>query len=257
MKLKLLALSLLVAAKMYGQSKMVTSNQYGRNEVYYVSENDANIREGKYGRFTGGVNPIPIVEGFYHQNLKDGTWSFYSGGGALVAEGKYKEGKKVGVWTGYTRGFERVKYDFTDNQLLAYIPAGTDTVFLVKAANSTAAIERRPVYINGIPTIVAFLSRNIRYPAVARENRKQGEVIVNVLIDESGHAVDYNISKPFDNQIDEEVLRAFKLLDGEWLPGFVKGKPVATVVEVPVVFEINKPDNTPHKPNQIIIVRGA
>jgi TonB family protein len=197
-----------------------------------------------------------MVEGFYHQNLKDGAWSFYSGG-ALVAGGNYKEGKKVGVWTGYTRGFERLKYDFTENRLLAYIPAGTDTVFAVKSANTTALVERRPIYINGTPTMAGFLSRNIRYPAVARENRRQGEVIISVLIDEDGCATDYIVTNSFDKQIEEEVLRAFKLLDGEWTPGFVNGKPVATVIEIPVLFEINKPDDTPHKPNQIIIVRGA
>jgi TonB family protein len=258
MKPKLLILTMLFAIKLYGQTKMVSKHERWRYEDYYVSETDTDIREGKYQRTTGGNNPTPMVAGYYHENLKDSTWTYYSGANR-VAEGSYKAGKKSGVWTGYTRGFERLKYDFTANALLAYVQAPIDTVFHFSPVAKAAATDsvRRPIYINGLQTMVLFLGREIHYPAVARETNKQGELLVSLLIDENGHTSHVSIKTGLSPQLDEEVLRVFDLLEGEWVPGLLNGKPAAMEIEIPVLFELGKPFDTPHKANQLIIVRGA
>ncbi|MEO7214983.1 energy transducer TonB [Mucilaginibacter sp.] len=258
MKPKLLLICLLLTGKIFGQTKVVVVDGFGRTEVYNVLQADSSVREGEYTRFISRNNQAPLVVGRYHQNVKDSTWKYYSGANR-VAEGNYRAGLKVGVWTGYARGAERLKFDFTTQKLILFTPAAVDTSLKVSLVgdNTNAAIERRPMYLSGLYTLANFLMRGIRPPAMLMEARKGGEVLVSVMVDENGKATNYSIRKKFGFGVDEEVLRVFNLSDGEWTPGSVNGKATAMVVEIPVVFEINKPDDEPHKPNQIVIIRSS
>jgi hypothetical protein len=41
--------------------------------------------------------------------------------------------------------------------------------------------------------------------------------------------------------------------NGAWVPAILKGKPMAVECEIPIVFELNKPMDLPHRPNQLVI----
>jgi TonB family protein len=255
MKIYLLALISLIGSIACGQTKEVKGYANGGIEKYFVLKSDGKTKEGEYKLVGGGTNALPMAEGYYHNDLKDSVWKYYSEG-SLVSEGRYKSGMKVGIWTGYTRGYERLKYDFDKEEMLTYIPALLDTIQVFKTvapAVSGSVLERRPIYLNGTQTIAAFLMRKIRYPAMAREAGKQGEVIVSFIINENGNATDYKIENKLGNGIDEEVLNVFKQLPGDWVPGRLNNKTVAVQCEIPLVFEINKPRDAPHQPNQIVI----
>ncbi|TSD64767.1 energy transducer TonB [Inquilinus sp. KBS0705] len=254
MKILLLAFTLMVAAKLDAQTISVVKNDGSLKEVYNVLKTDTAIREGEYTRLVGGRALSPIVAGYYHNNLKDSLWQyFYSN--VLIGEGHYKNGEKVGIWTGYTRGFERLKYDFSKDSLITYIPAKLDSTLLFRpiTTNSAVSLDRWPIYINGMATFTLLLMKNARYPALALEANKQGEVILTFTINEHGTAGNYRIKNKIGYGIDDEVLRVMKQLDGAWVPGTVKGKPVAVECEMPFLFEINPPANVVHRPNQIVV----
>jgi TonB family protein len=256
MKIKLLALALIATIKVNAQTKQVESynKDIDKTEVYMVSGIDTGSKEGAFKQYQG-IGKVISTDGYYHNNLKDSLWKYYYRED-LVAEGHYKADKKTGVWTGYTRGFERLKYDFTTRELLLYVPATIDTVQTFRAISSSAdtIFDRRPIYINGMLGFANNLLRQIRYPAIARESNKVGEVIIAFTIDEEGNATNFTVKKKLGYGLEDEVLRVIKQNDGVWVPAILKGKPVAVQCEIPILFELGDPDNSiRYKPNQIII----
>ncbi|MBD1385365.1 hypothetical protein IDJ75_08760 [Mucilaginibacter rigui] len=154
MKPKLLALFLLISVGVSAQTKQVSHSDYfiGQKEIYSVLTADKTVREGEYKLFGTNGKATLLVEGYYHNNLKDSTWKYYSQG-QLVSEGQYKNGGKAGVWTGYTRGFERLKYDFDKQQLINYVPNPLDSVQQFSVINVTGTdtiLDRTPIFINGM-----------------------------------------------------------------------------------------------------------
>ena len=221
-------------------------------EVYTVSNN--NIKEGAF-RQTAPFGTITLTEGYYHNNLKDSVWKYYYQQ-ALVAEGHYSADKKAGVWIGYTRGFERLRYNFTTHELTQYVPSKIDSVQTVSVINSTdnKSPDRKPIYINGMQTFAHSLITGIFYPAFARENRKEGEVVISFDIDEDGNAGNYMSRTTLGYGLEDVALRMIKRYNtGAWVPAISDGKRVAVRFEIPVLFELDKPMDTPHKPNQIVI----
>lgn len=251
MKFKLLALALLAALSVQAQKKTVTRNENGRSEKVTVSDKDKNILEGPYVRYANN-SKVPIIEGFYHNNLKDSVWRFYNRNN-VVAEGRYKNGEKVGVWTGYTRGYERLKYDFTTGQLVAYTPAAIDSSIHFKPVDNsvTATLERNPIYINGVQYFSDYFNSNVRYPSEALVNGKQGEAIVIFTIGASGVAGNYHLQQKLGYGMGDELLRVLSTMDGVWIPALINGKPAAAEAQVSVLFEINPPEDKAYKPYQI------
>jgi TonB family protein len=254
MKTKLLFLALGIGAAANAQTKKVEhyNKSLGISEVYTVSDVDANLREGAFKQpHKYGVS----TEGYYHNNVQDSVWKYYYRE-ALVAEGQYKAGKKAGVWTGYSRGFARLKYDFTKQELLQYTPASLDSILKFKAITPSAdtIFDRSPVYINGIGAFIMTLIEKMHYPAIAREGNKQGEVIIAFTIDEEGNTGNFAIKKKLGYGLEDEALRVMQQNDGAWVPAVLKGKRVAVQCEVPIWFEIVKPgEKSVHGPHQIII----
>jgi TonB family protein len=192
--------------------------------------------------------------GLYTERGKDGLVKFYNRG-VLTSEGKYNDREKVGVWTGYTRGFERLKYDFSTNQLILYVPATIDSVqrYTALIPSADTIFERMPIFINGFQTLKNNLSREMLYPAIARENKLQGEVLLSFTIDEKGNMLNPAVKKSLGMGTDEEALRVLKRNLGEWVPAQIHGKPVAVECELPVVFQIVPPNNRQYAPNAIVI----
>ena len=256
MKSKLLALALIATIKVNAQTKQVEYHNIDADmiETFTVSNVDTNSREGAFKQVPR-LGSATLTEGYYHNNLKDSVWKYYYRED-LVAEGHYKTGKKAGIWTGYTRGFERLKYDFTKQVLSLYVPATIDTVQTFRAISSSAdtIFDRRPIYINGMLAFANNLLRQIRYPAIARESNKVGVVVIAVKIDEEGNTTNFVIKKKLGYGLEDEALRVIKQNNGAWVPAILKGKPVAVQCEIPILFELGDPDNsTRYKPNQIII----
>ncbi|OOQ61307.1 energy transducer TonB [Mucilaginibacter pedocola] len=257
MKPKLFIIGLLLIGKAYAQETIAIDDRTATNEVYHVLKSDSATLQGKYTRFSRDLNPTPEIEGYFRKNKKDSVWRYYSGS-AVTLEAFYKDDEKVGTWTGFARGMERLKYDFANNKLLVFFPTVTDTLFKVTATTDpTLIVERKPIYVNGMQALVNFLKKQIRYPATSRENNKQGEIIINVMIDEKGNVTDYVVAKTLDAMTEKETLRVFGNLSDMWIPGMVNGKPAATMVEIPVVFALDEPRGKKYRPDQVIVIGGV
>lgn len=85
-----------------------------------------------------------------------------------------------------------------------------------------------------------YLTKNVQYPAQAKELYFQGTEIVQFTVTPDGQVTDFKIINSVHPKIDEEVIAALKLTNGMWKPGYNNDQPVAMSKEVSLVFFIKK-----------------
>ncbi|WP_165852060.1 energy transducer TonB [Mucilaginibacter terrenus] len=244
---------LFISPIVFAQTKRVTRETPQGTVKYFVLKSDKKIKTGSYEIYAEN-GPSVTVRGFYKDDLKDSLWQFFAQQ-KLVAEEHYKNGNKCDIWTGYNRGFERLKYDPVKNDLSLYIPAKMDSMFNITPLGMPpgAVLERHPIYLGGNYTIAYLLASNIRYPATARTQNKQGELTLTLSIDEEGNMANCFIKDKLGYGLDNEVLRVAQMLPGSWVPAMAGGKKVAAQIDIPIAFELNATEPRAHKPGQIVI----
>jgi len=98
-------------------------------------------------------------------------------------------------------------------------------------------VETMPQYPGGESAMYAFLGKNVKYPAMAREGGIQGKVYVEFTIKKDGSVADVSIKKGIGGGCDEEVIRVVKLFP-KWIPGTQNGKPVNVKMMLPFNFTL-------------------
>ena len=81
---------------------------------------------------------------------------------------------------------------------------------------------------------------NNRYPALARQNKIQGDVAVSFVVNYDGSISDIMRLKDIGCGCGAEVLRVIGLMP-KWGPGIVDGRPVRVKFTLPVRFRLEGP----------------
>lgn len=106
-------------------------------------------------------------------------------------------------------------------------------------------VEVMPEYPGGQKALFAYLSENIRYPQIAKENKIEGRVIVGFVVEKDGSISNVEVVRSVDPSLDKEALRVIKSMP-RWKPGKIRGKPVRVKYRVPVNFKLTS-DNIHNK----------
>jgi TonB family protein len=85
--------------------------------------------------------------------------------------------------------------------------------------------------------VVKFLSRNLEYPAVAREAGIQGVVVVQFIVKKDGSTTDHRILRDIGAKCGEEALRVVKMMH-TWKPGLQSGKAANVRMTLPIRFRL-------------------
>ena len=110
-----------------------------------------------------------------------------------------------------------------------YTSAGRDTAWF--------AFER-PARFKGPPEALQnWLSRNLRYPAMALRNQVEGNVWVRFVVDAQGLVREPELIKPIGAGTDEEILRLLRSMPA-WEPAVIAGRAVAVPYQLPIEFRI-------------------
>ena len=99
-------------------------------------------------------------------------------------------------------------------------------------------VEDAPEFPGGINALLEYLKKNIKYPAICRDNNIQGRVIVSFVVNNDGKIVDPEVVKGVNPSLDKEALRVISTMPN-WKPGYQRGKPVRVKYSVPVNFRLN------------------
>ena len=100
-------------------------------------------------------------------------------------------------------------------------------------------VEQMPQFPGGQQALFKYLSENVKYPAIAKENRIQGRVICQFVVNKDGSITDVEVVRSGgDPSLDREAVRVIKSMPN-WIPGRQKGKPIRVKYSVPVNFRLN------------------
>jgi TonB family protein len=100
--------------------------------------------------------------------------------------------------------------------------------------------EIMPQFPGGEEAMLKFLSKEIVYPAAAKEANIQGRVQVSFIVGTDGTLSQIKIARSGpDPLLDEEAIRAVKKMP-KWVPGKQNSNPVNVRIIIPVVFRLQK-----------------
>jgi protein TonB len=86
-----------------------------------------------------------------------------------------------------------------------------------------------------------YIYKNVKYPAIARENGIQGRVVVQFVVEKDGKITDATVVRDIGAGCGEEALRVVNSMNGmntRWTPGQQRGQPVRVQFTLPVSFKL-------------------
>ena len=95
--------------------------------------------------------------------------------------------------------------------------------------------EEMPEFPGGPEALNAFLTREIQYPEVARNNGITGTVLVEFVVEKDGRVSNAKVKVPLFSECDKEAVRGVMAMP-KWKPGKNNGKAVRCYYQVPVTF---------------------
>lgn len=98
-------------------------------------------------------------------------------------------------------------------------------------------VQQIPEFPGGWSAYMQWLTKNLKYPATAQQQKKQGTVIVSFIVNKDGSVADVKLSKSVDPALDREALRVMRMMP-KWKPGLDHDKVCRTMIAVPVVFKL-------------------
>lgn len=107
--------------------------------------------------------------------------------------------------------------------------------FLSSCENVSNESERR---LCTQENLLRYIRKNLKYPAVARENGIQGVVVVSFLIDKTGLVKDFVILRDIGGGCGQEAISILNKA-GSWSPGVQNNKPVDVKYTIPIKFSLD------------------
>lgn len=89
--------------------------------------------------------------------------------------------------------------------------------------------------------LLEFIYKNIKYPAIARENGIEGTCVIRFVVDKTGQIKDIEAVKDIGGQCGQEALRVVNLMNDKgitWTPGKQRGRPVNVQFNLPIKFRL-------------------
>jgi TonB family protein len=111
-----------------------------------------------------------------------------------------------------------------------------------------------PQYPGGENALIAFISKNLRYPKEAAEKGIEGRVTIRFVVDKTGKVTKGVILKSLDPSCDQEALRVINMMPA-WTPGEENGKNVSVYFTMPIVYKLQR--NSTSSNNPLIIIDGV
>lgn len=98
-------------------------------------------------------------------------------------------------------------------------------------------VEEMPSFPGGEAKLMEYVSKNIKYPQIARETGIQGRVFVGFVVEPDGSISNVKLLRGIGGGCDEEAMRVIKSLP-KWKPGKQRGKAVRVSYQIPVFFKL-------------------
>ena len=98
-------------------------------------------------------------------------------------------------------------------------------------------VEDLPQFPGGAVEFMKWLTKNLKYPAVAQQRKVQGRVVAQFIVNRDGSVSDIQVVEKLSAECDREALRVLRMMP-KWQPGVMDAKPCRTKVCIPIVFKL-------------------
>ena len=98
-------------------------------------------------------------------------------------------------------------------------------------------VEQPAQFPGGEAALLAYVAKNIKYPAIAVEQEIQGTVQLRFVVEANGSIGDVQVVKSLESHCDKEAVRVVKSLP-RFIPGKQQGRPVRVWFNLPVRYSI-------------------
>jgi len=99
-------------------------------------------------------------------------------------------------------------------------------------------VDKLPEYPGGIPKLMEFIGKNVKYPKEAVARKEEGRVMVSFIVDTDGRAKDVSVVKNVSPALDSAAVAVVKKMP-KWKPGQIKKKKVRVKMNIPVSFKLH------------------
>jgi hypothetical protein len=103
---------------------------------------------------------------------------------------------------------------------------------------SFAAVDKLPTFPGGERAFGEYLSKAIRYPKEAHDNKTQGRVIISFIVEKDGKLNDIKVLRDIGGGCGAEAIRVLSE-SPTWNPGIQNEKPVRVAYTMPVNFTLD------------------
>jgi len=97
--------------------------------------------------------------------------------------------------------------------------------------------EVMPEFNGGQEAFRDYLSKNLKYPPLARENEIQGRVFVSFIVESDGHISNVQVVRSVNPLLDAEAKRVIEEMP-KWQPGMQNQVPVRVSFTLPISFTL-------------------
>ena len=117
------------------------------------------------------------------------------------------------------------------------------TAFVLLAISPMAAQDKQPEYPGGMPALVDFMVKNLKYPEAAKKENAEGVVIVKFKVGKDGSLSEIKtVSEGSQNPREDfvrEAVRVIRMMP-QWTPAEDQGKIVEVEMALPVQFRLGQ-----------------
>lgn len=98
-------------------------------------------------------------------------------------------------------------------------------------------VEQLPEFPGGAVALMKWLTKNLHYPALARQRKVQGRVVTQFIVNADGSLSDLKVVESAEPSLDREAIRVLRMMPA-WKAGQIDQKPCRTMVCIPIVFKL-------------------
>lgn len=122
-------------------------------------------------------------------------------------------------------------------EIMDYVESASDEFFEDEEI-PWAIVEEKPLFMGGdANTFSKWVTDNMVYPEIARENGVQGRVYVEFTVNADGSVSNVKILRGLDAALDKEAMRVISM-SPKWTPGRQRDKAVKVSYKFPVLFQL-------------------
>jgi len=189
------------------------------------------VKEGTFTYYSEEGVKTKIIG--YRNGNKNGLYRSFFDDKQVKLEANYVDGKKDGIWKWYHKNGQPCSVETYENDEMQ------SAVYFDESGNEMEYTEpvTRPTYGGSDEALLAYIEENFSYPAEARAHNIEGTVVLKFLVDQNGFTSNHEVERSVHEWLDNEALRILSTMK-QWTPGKAHNQSAKFEYRLPINFNL-------------------